>query len=1136
MLSPQTLVSRTGFSPFSREDENLLSPRLGISVSILRSDKYFTGISFCDLENKEHIDVRAFNSYGEYYKLSTFLDLASERTKVIHFQPHTLFVNRVGRRLLLQQHGSEQIEWIYPTDPPKVLLWQSTFANELLKICVDGYKWSQPFSVNSEGIMQINLKSELDESQLHLRAEIQTGTKESRLLVIFRHASVSSPYRIENRSAILPIRVRQAGGDDDSWKFIQPGYATSFAWEDLNREQLLEVLVDGADPRKSSKYNIDEIADHQPVSSQTGPVMALRLTVSKEGNTNVVKVADWMPSNEDLAVMPVGILESSQCEHTLSAVGSDNQFHVIVELAEFGLSVVDHTPEELLYVSIQNLIMSYGTSLGSGTSRFKLRLDGLQIDNQILLTPMPVLFRPQIATSQLEFLLKLTVTMQDRGSPDNYMYSYLGIQGPSSPNVVLMVKIHEPIIWRLHEMFQKMNLGRLTTSQTTDVAIDPIIRIRFLNISEIRFKVSLAMSPTQRPRGVLGFWSSLMIALGNTENMPVRITPRILEDICMRQSALIAAAISNIRKDLLSQPLQLLYGVDILGNASSALGHMSKGVAALSMDKKFIQSRQKQERKGNIEDIGDVIREGGGAFAKGLFRGVTGIVTKPLEGARSSGVEGFVQGVGKGIIGVAAQPMSGVLDLLSKTTEGANAMRMKITAAITSEEQLLRYRLPRAINGDHVLRPYDEYRAEGQVLLQLAERGASFGQIDIFKVRGKFALSDAYEDHFNLPKGRTVIITNRRVMLLQHPTQTSVQRKIDQSKDPCTVLWDITWADLSKVEPRHGKKDPPGSLPSQLVVHLRTSPQDSRIFDSKETTRVIKCHRETRQAEEICSAIQQAMITYGPNFSSIQFQGLEKKMVRKPYAGVGAGAGAGAALGMLTGFTAPITMPVMATFAALLGTTPGQSMVDNADSLSYSDSERGQHKDTEHALAVSRSTYVTFSGGKFINKLTFVWSDQRTQWNKNYHISVWRANCPNGYISVGDIVWRSFNPPVSVMVYPNKSDGKFMQPLGFDLVWRSTDGARDPLTIWKPRAPPGYVAIGCVVVPDYYEPDPSVVYCVRKDCVKNVGFEKQPLLRDHRDEDLWECSLWQVQNDAHTFIACRDHQPPSQSIAFSVLT
>lgn len=64
----------------------------------------------------------------------------------------------------------------------------------------------------------------------------------------------------------------------------------------------------------------------------------------------------------------------------------------------------------------------------------------------------------------------------------------------------------------------------------------------------------------------------------------------------MRQSALWAAAFASLRNDLLSQPLQLLSGVDILGNTSSALGNMSKGVAALSMDKKFIQSRQKQVR------------------------------------------------------------------------------------------------------------------------------------------------------------------------------------------------------------------------------------------------------------------------------------------------------------------------------------------------------------------------------------------------------------------------------------------------------------------------------------------------------------------------------------------------------------
>jgi vacuolar protein sorting-associated protein 13A/C len=121
-----------------------------------------------------------------------------------------------------------------------------------------------------------------------------------------------------------------------------------------------------------------------------------------------------------------------------------------------------------------------------------------------------------------------------------------------------------------------------------------------------------------------------------------------------------------------------------------------------------------QDSKG-VEDFGDVIRDGGGALAKGIFRGVTGILTKPIEGAKSSGVEGFVQGVGKGLIGAAAQPVSGVLDLLSKTTEGANAVKLKISSAIMAEEQLLRRRLPRAIGGDSLIYPYDEYKAAGQV-------------------------------------------------------------------------------------------------------------------------------------------------------------------------------------------------------------------------------------------------------------------------------------------------------------------------------------------------------------------------------------------------------------------------------------
>lgn len=54
-----------------------------------------------------------------------------------------------------------------------------------------------------------------------------------------------------------------------------------------------------------------------------------------------------------------------------------------------------------------------------------------------------------------------------------------------------------------------------------------------------------------------------------------------------------------------------------------------------------------------------------------------------------------------------------------------------------------------------------------KAILHLAECATFLGQIDIFKIRGKFASTDAYEDHFVLPKGKILLITHRRVLLLQ---------------------------------------------------------------------------------------------------------------------------------------------------------------------------------------------------------------------------------------------------------------------------------------------------------------------------------------------------------------------------------
>ncbi|XP_020693465.1 uncharacterized protein LOC110107531 [Dendrobium catenatum] len=875
MLSTQDYIGQGGASSFSSCNDGLLSTRVGISVAVHNSERYSSGISFTDLERMEQVDVKAYSSDGSYFKLSAQLRMSSDRTKVISFLPHTLFINRVGRIVYLSQCDAELVQLLQPSDPPKILKCQSSSGSELLKLSLDGCNWSSPFSIRNNGMMCICIKNDNGDRQVYLRVEVRNGLKTSRYEVVFRLSSFYSPYRIENRSRFLPLRFRQVGNSDDFWHYLLPNSAAPFFWEDLGRRHLLEILVDGADPIYSQQFNIDEVKDHQTIVTSIEPTRALRLMIFKEGKLQITRISDWMPENDVPIITHENVLlpvfEPSENDYKQSSSELDSEFHITCELAEFGLSIIDHMPEEILYVSVQNLIFSYSSGLGSGISRVKLRMNGVQVDNQLPFTPMPVIFGPQKVGDQLDYVLKFSMTMQTNSSLDFCEYPYLGFQVPD--NSAFLVYIHEPIIWRLHELFQQVKFGRFFGSTDTAVSVDPIIKIGLLNISEVRFKVSMAMSPSQRPRGVLGFWSSLMTALGNTEHMQIRIGQKYREEICMRQSALISTAISNIQKDLLSHPFQLLSGVDILGNASSALSNMSKGVAALSMDKKFIQSRQKQDSKA-VEDFGDVIREGGGALAKGLFRGVTGILTKPLEGAKSSGVEGFVQGFGKGIIGAAAQPVSGVLDLLSKTTEGANAVRMKIASAITSEEQLLRRRLPRVIGGDNLLRPYDAYKATGQVILQLAESGSFFGQVDLFRVRGKFAFSDAYEDHFVLPKGKILLVTHRRVLLLQQPVNILGQRKFNPARDPCSVMWDVLWEDLVTMELTHGKKDYMESPPSRLILYMQI-----KSPDSKENVRIIKCTRGSQQANEIFSSIQEALVAYGPNASKDN----KRRKMPRPY-------------------------------------------------------------------------------------------------------------------------------------------------------------------------------------------------------------------------------------------------------------
>ncbi len=171
----------------------------------------------------------------------------------------------------------------------------------------------------------------------------------------------------------LPVRFRQVGGDDYSWRSLPPNSSASFFWEDIGRRRLLEVLVDGSDPTTSMTYDIDVVMDHQPLAASSRVKKALRVTVLKEGKFHVTQINDWLPDNRtreqttERLLSP--IFQPSEVDSGQSSPDLDSEFHVTLELTEFGLSIIDHMPEEILFLSVQQLLLAYSSGMGSGINR-----------------------------------------------------------------------------------------------------------------------------------------------------------------------------------------------------------------------------------------------------------------------------------------------------------------------------------------------------------------------------------------------------------------------------------------------------------------------------------------------------------------------------------------------------------------------------------------------------------------------------------------------------------------------------------------------------------------------------------------------------------------------------------------------
>ncbi|KAJ4951540.1 hypothetical protein NE237_028372 [Protea cynaroides] len=1049
---------------------------VGLSVSRSQSGKEQFG-PVRDLSPLGDLDgsmaLSAYDTDGNCFRLfisSKPCPYQSIPTKVMSVRPFMTFTNRLGQNMFIKLSSEDEPKILRTSDSRVSFVYRETGEPDKFQVRLEDTEWCFPVEIVKEDTICVVLRKH-NGARKFVRTEIRGYEEGSRFVVVFRLGSSKCPIRMENRIMSKKIRIRQSGLDDNAWIQLEPLSTTNFCWEDPYGHRQIDAEIKNEGNISVQKFSLDKTGVY--AADQTAP--GVRIHIVEMG---VIKVARFIEDrssesnsqeqNDVLTFIGIWGISSLQRNQQIDT----SPIELIIELGVVGISLIDHKPRELAYLYLQKVFVSYSSGYDGGTtSRFKIIFDYLQLDNQLPLTLLPVLLAPDQTTDIQHPVFKMTITMKNENTDGTQVYPYVYIRVTDK---CWRISIHEPLIWALVDFYNNLQIDRVPKGSNIS-EVDPEIRVDLIDVSEIRLKLSLETEPTQRPHGILGIWSPVLSAVGNAFKIQVHLRKVMHKNRFMRKSAVAPAIVNRIWRDLIHNPLHLIFSVDVLGMTSSTLASLSKGFAELSTDGQFLQLRSKQVWSRRITGVSDGIRQGTAALAQGVAFGVSGVVTKPVESARQNGLLGLAHGLGRAFLGFVVQPVSGALDFFSLTVDGISASCSRCLEVFSSRTNFQRIRNPRAIHADGILREYCKREAMGQMTLCLAEANQQFGCMKIFKEPSKYAWSDYYEDHFNVPHQRIVIVTNKRIMLLQCLAPDKMDKK------PCNIMWDVPWDELLSLE--LAKAGNP--RPSHLILHLKNFKKYENFV------RLVKCNVEEEaegepQANRICSVVRKVWKNYQSDMRSLVLK-----------------------------------VPSSQRHVSFAWDEPDGRDFDNQIKVMIKPREfssvgsvSDERKFIEHSINFQK---IWSSEQESTKHCTMC----RKKVLKDDGIcSIWRPICPNGYISIGDIARIGTHPPNVAAVY-HKINEQFSFPVGYDLVWRNcSEDYVTPVSIWLPRAPEGFVSLGCVAVAGFSEPQPASAYCVRGTLAEETVFEEQKLW-EAANSYPWGCHIYQVQSEALQFVALR---------------
>ncbi|OQR87871.1 hypothetical protein ACHHYP_07939 [Achlya hypogyna] len=564
--------------------------------------------------------------------------------------------------------------------------------------------WSSILSVNTVGDVYFPLECTIRKRGFIVKASIQLlGTH---LFVVLTDASAYPPYGVENYT-MYPVTLHQGSNLTAQTTTLARAERLAFAWDQAYAtEHRLDVVIQG----QKFAVDIDSVGPVKAGSdlnllkfmdSDTGKKFLLE--VVPVGSTRVLRIVDAKSKHLDMLRSA-----KSKSEGTARAVTASLYTTALdLRLAGVGISFMDALPQEVLYLSLDDLrVQSPPESLEWDVSIYHL-----QVDNMLPNTRFPVILAPVDSgfngANNVPFFKLVIETLGDNAS-------ILKVMDVAWQPVHVRVDID--YVFKLLGLLEPLLAAEATLQAQLELAADlfakpipvptPVVNSKLLyfetfSLHETQFRLECLIQKEDiaRSKAMAHSRSWLVNALmqligivgSKLSGSPSFYFSEITKRHCFTtQDRLVSQLIQNYSRDVVMQAYKLVGSIDMLGNPVGLVEDLGSGIKAfLKVTTNEVLGDSQTRGEGvkilgktvaksgtgvlakmtgsldklmdEVSDVADTPHDdpdapkdalgGGLQFAKNLGKGLTGIITKPVEGAISGGVTGFVQGAVQGLAG-----------------------------------------------------------------------------------------------------------------------------------------------------------------------------------------------------------------------------------------------------------------------------------------------------------------------------------------------------------------------------------------------------------------------------------------------------------------------------------------------------